>query len=101
MPARARVLAGVAVRRAVTAECVAALLAGPQVDPSRADFHALDTLAACRVFDRLDRRDMRTSPCICHLYSLALGPHPQRELTLTPRLGFACPRLGVAAGAYS
>src|SRR3989338_5725819 len=30
---------------------------------------------------------------------LALGPHPQRELTLTPRLGFACPRLSVAAGA--
>src|SRR2546426_454370 len=33
------------------------------------------------------------------LYSLALGPHPQRELTLTPRLGSTCPRLGVAAGA--
>src|SRR2546428_7540822 len=31
--------------------------------------------------------------------SLALGPHPQRELTLTPRRGFPCPRLGVAAGA--
>src|SRR5438093_9162199 len=30
---------------------------------------------------------------------LAPGPHPRRELTLTPRLGFACPRLGVAAGA--
>src|SRR6266508_4210216 len=32
-------------------------------------------------------------------YSLALGPHPQRELTPMPRLGFACPRLGMAAGA--
>src|SRR5207247_8339697 len=32
-------------------------------------------------------------------YSLAAGPHPRRELTLTPRLGSACPRLGVAAGA--
>jgi len=31
--------------------------------------------------------------------SLALGPHPQRELTLMPRLGFARPRLGMAAGA--
>ena len=29
------------------------------------------------------------------------GPHPQRELTLMPRLGFACPRLGIAAGAPS
>ena len=25
--------------------------------------------------------------------------HPQRELTPMPRLGFACPRLGMAAGA--
>jgi hypothetical protein len=30
---------------------------------------------------------------------MALGPHPQRELTLTLRLGFALPRLGMAAGA--
>ena len=33
------------------------------------------------------------------LLALALGPHPQRELTLMPRLGFTCPRLGMAAGA--
>jgi hypothetical protein len=32
---------------------------------------------------------------------MALGPHPQRELSLMPRLGFACPRLGIAAGAPS
>ena len=31
--------------------------------------------------------------------SPALGPHPQRELTPIPRLGSACPRLGMAAGA--
>src|SRR5436189_4342852 len=31
--------------------------------------------------------------------SLALGPHPQRELTLMPRLGSAWPRLSMAAGA--
>ena len=30
---------------------------------------------------------------------LALGPHPQRELTLMPRLGVAWPRFGMAAGA--
>ena len=36
-----------------------------------------------------------------NFFSLALGPHPQRHLTLTPRLGFAWPRLGVAAGAAS
>src|SRR5207247_6520517 len=34
------------------------------------------------------------------LLSLAPGPHPRRELTLMPRLGFPCPRLGMAAGAY-
>src|SRR4029450_8116307 len=33
--------------------------------------------------------------------SLALGPHPQRELTPPPRLRFPCPRLGVAAGAHA
>src|SRR3989442_4311447 len=31
----------------------------------------------------------------------APGPHPRRELSPTPRLGFPCPRLGVAAGARS
>src|SRR3989441_3976028 len=34
-------------------------------------------------------------------FSPALGPHPQRELSLTPRLGFTRPRLRVAAGAFS
>src|SRR2546422_3151912 len=33
-------------------------------------------------------------------FSLAPGPHPRRELTLMPRLGFARPRLGMAAGAF-
>src|ERR1700676_1845034 len=35
------------------------------------------------------------------MLSLAPGPHPRRDLTLIPRLGFACPRLGMAAGALS
>ena len=34
------------------------------------------------------------------LLPLALGPHPQRELTLTPRGGFAGSPRGVAAGAF-
>src|SRR5712671_5127992 len=33
-------------------------------------------------------------------FPLALGPHPQRELTVTPRRGYPCPRRGVAAGAF-
>src|SRR5882762_581831 len=31
-------------------------------------------------------------------FSLAPRPHPRRELTLMPRLGFTSPRLGMAAG---
>src|SRR2546428_23953 len=38
---------------------------------------------------------------VSFFFSLALGPHPQRQLSLTPRLGFTRPRLGVAAGAFS
>src|SRR2546427_10843719 len=34
-----------------------------------------------------------------HLFFTGAGA-PQRELTLTPCLGFTCPRLGVAAGAF-
>src|SRR3989475_12953713 len=34
-------------------------------------------------------------------HPLALGPHPQRELTLMPRLGLTRPRLGMAAGAFT
>src|SRR5205814_4675554 len=33
------------------------------------------------------------------LFALALGPHPQRELTLTLRRGVPWPRRSVAAGA--
>ena len=36
-----------------------------------------------------------------NISSMAAGPHPRRELTLTLRLGFARPRLSVAAGAFS
>src|SRR3989441_11945325 len=33
-------------------------------------------------------------------FSLAAGPHPRRELTLTPRRGFSRPRRRVAAGDF-
>ena len=36
-----------------------------------------------------------------NFFSMAPGPHPRRELTLMPRLGFAWPRLGMAAGAHA
>ena len=34
-----------------------------------------------------------------NFFPMAPGPHPRRVLTLMPRLGFARPRLGMAAGA--
>src|SRR2546427_5935772 len=33
-------------------------------------------------------------------FSLAAGPHPRRDLSLTRRLGFSGPRQRVAAGAF-
>src|SRR5262245_64519355 len=46
---------------------------------------------------------LRSSECPHELRrtrrSLGEGGHPQRELTLMPRLGSPCPRLGMAAGA--
>lgn len=59
MPAGSRVLAGVAVGRAVAAQRRAALLAGPQVDPLRPDLHALSTLPVLRVFYGRDGGEMR------------------------------------------
>src|SRR5258708_19801052 len=58
MLARARVLAGVLVRRVVAAARRTALLAGPQVHPARADLHALLALPALRGLHRLDRLDV-------------------------------------------
>ena len=63
--------------------------------------------------DTSPRIHMSSARCSRRRFSLALGPYPQRELSLTPRLGFTCPRLGappqrgcraggpgVAAGAF-
>src|SRR5262245_60718767 len=60
MSTRARVLAGMAIWRAVATERGAAILTGPQVDPLRADLDALVTLAVLRMFYRFDRPQVRT-----------------------------------------
>src|SRR5438093_3117929 len=60
--ARARVLAGVPVRRVVATERRAALLAGPEMDPRRGDLHALTALPALRVLDGRDRPEIRARP---------------------------------------
>src|SRR5690606_32314858 len=51
--------AGVAVRRAVTAERPPALLARPEVYPVGADLHALLALSPQRTLHLLDRADVR------------------------------------------
>jgi hypothetical protein len=54
----ARVFAGVPIRRAVAAQGDTALLTGPEMDPLRADFHALGAFANLRQFDGPDRVEM-------------------------------------------
>src|SRR5207244_6618479 len=58
MAAGARVLRGMLVRRAVAAARAAALLAGAQMEPARADLHALLALVPFGLFDGVDRFDM-------------------------------------------
>ena len=59
MTAGARVLRGMALRRAVAAERRSALLAGPQMDPLRAHLHALVALVFARTLDGGNRGDVR------------------------------------------
>lgn len=58
MAAGVRVFGGVAVRGAVAAAGAAAFLTGSQVNPARADLHAILALAALRLFDRRDRGEV-------------------------------------------
>ena len=55
MPTRVGVFTGVLVRRAVAAECYAALLAGAQMHPRSANFDALFALLTLRMFHRSNR----------------------------------------------
>jgi hypothetical protein len=52
MVRRACVFAGVTIRGAVAAQCDAALLAGAQVHPGRANLDAPFAFAVLRMFDR-------------------------------------------------
>ena len=70
MTTRPRVFAGVLVRRRIAAECGAALLAGAQVKPLRADLDALRAFAALRLFNRGDRVEMRAAAVRHNLFSL-------------------------------
>src|SRR2546422_10497284 len=92
MPARARVLRGVAVGRAVAAQGGATLLASAQMHPLRAHFHALGALPLFGVPHRCDRADLGSGSVGAHRplpYSantwcaaaLALDPSPTADAT--------------------
>jgi hypothetical protein len=53
--------AGVMIGRTITTECHATRLACAQMDPVRADLYAFFAFAALRLFDRLDRVEMRAA----------------------------------------
>ena len=46
------------------------------------------------------QRDAHDGLSLVNFFPVALGPHPQRELTPMPRFGFTWPQLGMAAGAF-
>ena len=66
MTGRPRVLRRVLVGRVVAAERLAALLAGPQMNPGCADLDALFAFAALRLLDGFDRSDMSARRVIRH-----------------------------------
>src|SRR5439155_25567125 len=70
--------------------------AGVHLPPAKAADGCFVELAGLR--ERRDQRGADSGPWRSHdwtqLFSMALGPHPQRELTLMPRLRVTRPRLG-------
>ena len=77
-----RVLTRVTIRRAVAAQGHAALLAGAQVDPLRADLHAFGALANFRLLDRIDDVEMTTT-AIGHNYFLLFVEARRRWIPAT------------------
>ncbi|HEY4281598.1 MAG TPA: hypothetical protein VGM62_00935 [Chthoniobacterales bacterium] len=59
--AAARVLTGVMIGRTVTAKGDAALLAGAEMHPIRADLYTLGALEGLRMLDRLDCSNVRAA----------------------------------------
>ena len=62
MPCRLRMARRMALRRIVTAVRAAAFLAGAQVDPLRADLHALVALVVARRFHSSKGREVDAFP---------------------------------------
>ena len=84
MSARVRVLARVLVWRAVATERDSTCLAGPQMNPVRADLDALFAFTALRVLDRLDRVKMRATS-IGHTVTLAALDERKQLLSILRR----------------
>ena len=71
MTRRVRVFARMLVRRAVAAQGNATLLAGPEMDPLRADFHALSAFGDLGMLHRINGVEMRAA-AIGHNYFVLL-----------------------------
>jgi hypothetical protein len=82
MSARVRVFARMTIGRAVAAQCDAALLACAQVNPERADLHALGTFANFGLLDGIDGIEMTTT-AIGHNYLLLLVEARRRWIPAT------------------
>ena len=75
------VLTGMAIRRAITTEGHTALLTRAQMNPFVSDFYTLFAFASFRVFDRLNRVEMRAASVRQHLI-LAILDGPQRRRSI-------------------
>src|SRR6266446_2574413 len=98
MAGRARVFAGMLIRRAIAAERRAAFLACPQVDPRGANLHAFLALAVLWLFDRGDRVDMRTAS-VRHYQFLSFTWLRRIHYATRPRRARLFPRRNVSSQA--
>jgi hypothetical protein len=98
------VFTGMAIRRAITTECHAALLTRAQMYPLRADLHAFSAFAAIGVFDRRYRVEMRAASarhrCLFSQY-LMNGRNGNRSFTHRRSDSFDIARANIADGKNS
>jgi len=85
MPGCVRVFSGVTVRRAITAERLAARLAGAQMDPVCADLHAFLAFAPLRLFNGRDRVKMRAASIRHYNVSLFRVANTRNVLVISAR----------------
>src|SRR3954471_6508496 len=99
MRSRVRVLARMAVGRAVTAARASTRLAGAEVDPARADFHAILAHSLTGVFYIMDRADVgaRSRSRHFHPSGSVSAPGAQQRALRVSRIRFTLSRFTPAA----